>query len=686
MLAQTFFSAGITACFFASLLWQPAFAITAPQLEQKIDAYLETLTEDPEQSSPLLQALLEQVDTQTPVSSATRIYGSEVLHYLYQGEAEQAEQALDRLLQFAQQHAVADVRAEALAVQLNVLFYQNQLNEAYQVIVDLESYLEHTKQPRIRYYAHNLIGRLYMQDNQFEMASNHLYNAYDAVNETDNDRTKLRQTFLLGQLAQLQADLKNWQLALDLAEQALESASQLTIQGFMPDYYLLKGYIEGESGQNEASISTHYKAMEWGEKLDRPDVVLLSLNNIGASYILMEQYEQAKAPLQQAAELAIELEDEDSRILVQFNLGYIDVMQGQHDAGLQSMDEAVHYFREHGRKSDLERFLDEYADALQHAGYYIREAQILREQRALNQELFQTERDRVLTEMQQRFQARDQAHRINWLEQENQLQERLLENKQLQNRLIILVAIIIALTCLLMWLLYRKVRHTNRRLKEANKQLEYHSLRDPLTGLYNRRSFQQRMAKRDKQLKNRRYNRNEIDALVLIDLDYFKQINDHFGHAVGDDILFEVAQRLTDSLRQHDQAIRWGGEEFLVFLHRINASDLTSLVERILYKLSDKPYSSDQQNLVVTATAGFITLPFAGIDEQKINWEKALQLADMALYLGKANGRNRACGILGLKVPYTELPEGFERDLSKAIAKEHIELVTIEGPAVERNE
>ncbi|MDP4535828.1 diguanylate cyclase [Alkalimonas collagenimarina] len=668
----------------SALWWQPAYAVTDPQLEQQVDTYLLVLAEDPEQAMSSLQALLAQVHSQTPASTATRIYGSEVLHYVYTGEIEQAEQRLTDLLQFANRQDNADVMAEALAIKIDTLFYQNKLNEAYQVVVDIEPYLEHTVQPRIRYYAHNLIGRLYMRDNQFEMASTHLYKAYEAVNETDNDRTLLRRTFLQSQLAQLQADLKSWPTALELAEQALESASQLTLQGFMPDLYLLKGYIEGESGQHEASIATHYKAIEWAEKLERPDTVLLSLNNIGASYILMEQYEQAKHPLQQANELAVELNDEYTHALVQLNLGYIDVMQDQHEQGLHIMESAIQYFREHGRKSDLERFLTEYAKALQHAGYHIKEAQILREQRALNQELFQTERDRTLAELQQRFQARDQAHRINRLEQDNELQERLLENNRLQNRLTMLIAIIVALTSLLMWLLYRKVRHANRRLKEANKQLEYHSLRDPLTGLYNRRSFQQRMAKRDLHLHSRRYHSDEIDALVLIDLDFFKQINDQYGHAMGDDILIEVAQRLTDSLRQHDQAIRWGGEEFLLFLHRINATDLVSLVERTLYQLSERPYISGTESLVVTATAGFITLPFAGIDEEKVNWEKALQLADMALYLGKANGRNRACGIQGLKVPYTELPEGFENDLSQAIAQEHIELVTIVGPQVER--
>ncbi|SEA46163.1 tetratricopeptide repeat-containing diguanylate cyclase [Alkalimonas amylolytica] len=677
------FSLLLSAVIICLMLPPPAWSIeTDPQLEQQLDQYLNILDQDQELSLQQLQTMQQQLQANTPPASVTRLYAMKVFYYLYNNDEVQLAAALEQLGNFARQHPSPDVMAEALATQVEVLFYQGQMNEAYQTIVELESFLESVKQPRIRFYANNLLGRIYILDNQFELASKHLHAAMEAVLETDDDRTAIRRTYLLSQLAQLHADMQNLEQGLELINQAIAGVPD-KIKDHLPDFYLTKGYIEGELGQHEASIQTHYLALEQATQQGYQGIALLSLNNIGAAHILLHQYQQAIEPLLQAKELAIELEDEYTQQLVLLNLGYIEVMQGNYDEGLQQMRSSIEYYREHGRRSDLERFLTEFAKALHHAGYHSEEAAILREQRDLNKELFQADRERILAEMQQRFQAREQAHHIQRLEQANALQERTIENKQLQNRLILLAAFASALAGILMWQLYRKVRHINRRLKEANKQLEFQSLRDPLTGLFNRRSFQQRMAKRWQQ-KEHRHHGEERDALILLDIDFFKQINDQHGHAAGDDILIEVAKRLTQSLRQHDQAIRWGGEEFLLYLHRIKPKDLNTLVERTLYLLAEKPFMVNGQPIVVTATAGFITLPFDDIPEEKLNWEKALQLADLALYSGKSKGRNQACGVTGLHVPLTEIMTSFDVEQNQPLTLQQLTCSEVAGPKVHR--
>lgn len=671
------------ATFCCLLLTPPAWSIeTDPQLEQLLDEYLNSLGQDPEASSLQLKAMEQLIQPGTAPTSVTRFNAMKVFNFLYGDDETKLTDALEQLITFARQHPSPDVMGEALATKVEVLATQGKMNEAYQTIVELESYLDAVKQPRIRYYANNLIGRIYISDNQFEQASKHLHAAMEAVLETEDSRTAIRRTFLQGRLAQLYADMQNLEQALELINLAIEGMPD-SIKDHLAEYYLIKGYIEGELGQHEASIQTHYRALEQAQQFGYLGIALLSLNNIGASHILLHHYDQAIEPLQQASELALELEDEHTQQLIRLNLGYIQVMQGNHDDGLQQMRSSIEFYREHGRRSDLERFLTEFAKALNHAGYHVEEAAILREQRELNKELFQADRERILAEMQQRYQAREQAHHIQRLEQANALQERTIENKQLQNRLILLAAFATALAGILMWQLYRKVRHINRRLKEANKQLEFQSLRDPLTGLFNRRSFQQRMAKRWQQ-KEHRHHGEERDALILLDIDFFKQINDQHGHAAGDDILIEVAKRLTQSLRQHDQAIRWGGEEFLLYLHRIRPKDLTTLVERTLYLLAEKPFTVNGQPIVVTATAGFITLPFDDIPEEQLNWEKALQLADLALYAGKSKGRNQACGVTGLHVPLTDIMASFDVEQNQPLTLQQLKCTEVAGPSVNR--
>lgn len=112
----------------------------------------------------------------------------------------------------------------------------------------------------------------------------------------------------------------------------------------------------------------------------------------------------------------------------------------------------------------------------------------------------------------------------------------------------------------------------------------------------------------------------------------------------------------------------------------ISAENLEEMSERVLHEIADTPIMYKQESIRVTATLGFIQLPFANVPESKMNWEKVLQLADMALYLGKSHGRNRACGITDLHVDYEQARELLELDLSEALNKQWVSMRTIKGP------
>ena len=232
------------------------------------------------------------------------------------------------------------------------------------------------------------------------------------------------------------------------------------------------------------------------------------------------------------------------------------------------------------------------------------------------------------------------------------------------------------------YLLYRRVQRVNQKLVEVNSQLEFHAVRDPLTGLFNRRSFVDLMKKRTQQTETeRREARIEYpDGLILMDIDHFKQINDILGHAAGDAVLIEVARRLRETVRESDMVLRWGGEEFLIFTPHAAPDQIAVLVERVLNAIGETQIQAGDRKIQVTVTAGFISLPFAGLDESVCGWEKALQIADMALYLGKANGRNRAYGIAGLKTRSEAMIQVLEQDLAAAIKTGMVEMAEVHGP------
>lgn len=172
----------------------------------------------------------------------------------------------------------------------------------------------------------------------------------------------------------------------------------------------------------------------------------------------------------------------------------------------------------------------------------------------------------------------------------------------------------------------------NIELDELNQKLRVIAIHDQLTGLYNRH-FMVDQIERQRELFVRHGN---ICSLVLFDIDHFKQINDRYGHAAGDDVLVAFSRRIEGLLRQGDALGRYGGEEFVLLLPMTDLNAALHLAERIRSALADSPMILHPEQLTVTASFGVAQL------EQGEDSDGWLIRADQALYRAKANGRNCA--------------------------------------------
>jgi diguanylate cyclase (GGDEF)-like protein len=179
-------------------------------------------------------------------------------------------------------------------------------------------------------------------------------------------------------------------------------------------------------------------------------------------------------------------------------------------------------------------------------------------------------------------------------------------------------------------LLTRSLRYAIER-KRAEERLAYLAQYDPLTGLPNRALFQDRMKAAMRHAKRN----NSIVALMFLDLDHFKDINDTLGHDSGDDLLKDVSMRLQDCIREEDTVARLGGDEFTVILQDIHhREDAAPVAGKIIDALST-PFNLGEQEVFVTTSIGIADFPSCGKDVEAI-----VRCADTALYRAKREGRN----------------------------------------------
>jgi two-component system cell cycle response regulator len=172
-----------------------------------------------------------------------------------------------------------------------------------------------------------------------------------------------------------------------------------------------------------------------------------------------------------------------------------------------------------------------------------------------------------------------------------------------------------------------------KELESLNAKLQYYAEHDGLTGLYNRRYFQKEL---EPLFAHCRYRGEDLCA-ILLDLDYFKKVNDNYGHAFGDIVLQGFAEIMKKNTRDLSIAARYGGEEFVLLLPDTSLAEGVKVAEQLRWQAEGNIYSNQETELQITISLGVASL----LEHQPENPDKLLSMADEALYKAKTLGRNR---------------------------------------------
>lgn len=328
-------------------------------------------------------------------------------------------------------------------------------------------------------------------------------------------------------------------------------------------------------------------------------------------------------------------------------------------------DDALVYFKKEDSQVEMRDFYGSMASAFERNGYYKQAYGALEKKLELSTRIEQESRGHAANELRELLKTEERV-------KENFRLQAEIEKSRLNMQRWIFLALLLMFALAWSAKLFLQTRKRNTVLQVENMELDHQRFQDPLTQLLNRRYVMENRATILQKILQ------QNAAIMIVDADYFKKINDSFGHPAGDAALIEIARRIQLNVRDSDIVVRWGGEEFLICSFACDAAPAGLMVTRILAELRSTPMEFDGKLIQLSASIGYVLMPLQWRANMQLSFEDSIKFADAALYLAKAKGRNRAIGLEKMISPEREHAQLFDQ-LEDAASKGEIQLKEIIG-------
>ncbi len=604
---------------------------------------------------------------------------------LDKGNRQQANDLISKLTQLG--HKNSDPVANFMVKNFQARMYgeDGKFGEGLAIIEPILEAVKKGSDRVLQNQIENTAGQLYSSIGNFQIALEHHLSALDALQPLKEGewQTDLIRAKTLNSIGQMYLSLKDDSMALDYFHKAKDGARQLEAPGLLSSIANNTGFAYADQENWTAAITAYEESLTISKKIGNHNAEAKGLNNLADASLNQEKYPDCVRFAEQSLRIANQYELKNTAAIAETNLGICHIYMGEIEKGIAEDKLGIDFARSANAKPTLEGMLTDLANAYKKTGMYREALKTLEERDQIINELFHADRDRAMIEMKVHFDLSQHQKEIEKLEQKNALQHVEIENKNLQRIVSVFLIATAVMAVVGIFFLYRRVRQSNLRLRAANLKLKDQSTRDPLTGLLNRRAFQNMIDSFNLENDRRMAPDSGLhDVLVLLDIDHFKRINDTYGHPAGDSVLVEIGRRLQKILREKDMLMRWGGEEFLIYLHRVPLERVSDIVRRELVVVGATPIDQPDRHkdaMSVTISAGYILMPLPGAADSKLSWEKALKLVDLALYFAKSSGRNQAIGLESVKGTTEQIDAFLEGNLQAAVDSGVVELQRVKG-------
>lgn len=578
------------------------------------------------------------------------------------GKKEAALVLSDRAVKLAQNSADNGLMASALLAKSYVLSDLNDSAGAAALVFRAVGLAARSSDRRVQLQTLRVAGTIYIAQGDFASALANLQSALTLAREV-NEPGPL--AGVLDVLAGLYDRMKEFDKGFAAAAEEFSIGTAMDSSGRMAAAKMMEYAVAIDAAQPARGRRALLVALALAKKVNARALIVGTLVNLSDSFLKAGDLDSTILYARQAAAAARALRDDSDEATALFNMGFAYLGQGKIALGISHCEAGLRYYEKADSRPELQDVLLEYGAALERAGQYQAAIATYHRERALVDELSQMRREKAVVEIQGKYEAEKKQRQIQSLTRDNRLKNIELDNRRLQQRFWWLLSVLIAMALTVLALLIRRVRGRNRQLEKNNSELEYDNARDPLTGLYNRRYFHTLLRDHAPRTTIAEASGEPLGALFALDLDHFKRVNDTHGHAAGDAVLKTVSIRLQEILRETDLIFRWGGEEFLAFLPKLPQREMAEVARRILRGIASTETPFHAHILQVEISIGYVPFPLR-LNDDMLSWERMLHLVDMALYLAKVHGRNRACGLIAFCESSPAAVDSAERDLGEA--------------------
>src|SRR5450830_509592 len=660
----------------------PAPQTVAASGEQALDRQLDDIREINRYQPGTALDMLRKIEPQARAAGgATR---AEFLNQLCQsyrtrGLRPEAMALAEELIAFGRAERNDVALAKGLLAKGFVLFAMNELAASHKLAWEGAALADRTADMALRISATITAGQAYAEDGNFPEALARLQTAASLARSYDRP---IQSVMAFGALATLYGQMKQYDKGFQALDEAYAAAARTNSPGRLAGLKNTEYGLAVDTHQPKRALAALLAALEIQRRIGASTRIPTTLVNISDSYLHQRDYRNTLLYANQAIEAAQPVHASGTEATARVNIGQAYLGLGQLAEGKRSFEAGLAFFEKSGDKPELQDVLLEYGEALERAGDMAGAMAAYHRERTLSNELFEASRQKAVMELQGKYEADKKERQIELLRRENQVKSAEIDNRRLQQRVWWLLLVVFALVAVIVGILYRKVRNANAQLKVKNLELKQQSSRDPLTALYNRRHFQEYMRSQAKDEKRAASlalaGEDTVAALFLLDVDHFKHVNDTHGHAAGDAVLTMISENLRVILRETDMIVRWGGEEFLAFLPAVPRAGIDDIASRLLAGISANTIDYQGSKIAVNVSIGFAPFPLSP-GEQPLPWERAVNLVDMALYMAKGHGRNRAYGVRGFVKDSGATIEQIEQDLEQAWRSGAVDMSVVLG-------